>query len=100
MSGEVADLAINMVPESDIKPESKAFIALEQVTKMYANGSLGLSEVSLNLNRGQFLFVTGASGVGKSTFNVSEEVRAIAATLTDVKRKAFPGGLIVAPVAP
>ena len=56
-----------MVPESDLKPENKAFIALEQVTKMYPNGSLGLSEANLRLNQGMFLFVTGASGAGKST---------------------------------
>lgn len=56
-----------MVPESDLKPENKAFIALEQVTKMYPNGSLGLSEANLRLHQGTFLFVTGASGAGKST---------------------------------
>ena len=47
--------------------EKTAFIALEQVTKMYPNGSLGLSEANLRLSQGTFLFVTGASGAGKST---------------------------------
>lgn len=56
-----------MVPESNFNPENKAFIALEQVTKIYPNGSLGLSEATLRLSQGMFLFVTGASGAGKST---------------------------------
>ena len=48
--------------------EVPPFIVLEHVTKLYPNGSLGLSEVNLRLPRGTFLFVTGASGAGKSTF--------------------------------
>jgi cell division transport system ATP-binding protein len=59
---------MNMVVQDSPTQGKIPFITLDHVTKMYANGSLGLSEVNLNLNRGQFLFVTGASGAGKSTF--------------------------------
>lgn len=42
-------------------------IQLLGVTKTYANGSLGLCDVSLDVKRGDFLFVTGPSGAGKTT---------------------------------
>jgi cell division transport system ATP-binding protein len=40
---------------------------LQQVTKVYANGSRALENVNLQVRRGDFLFVTGPSGSGKST---------------------------------
>ncbi|MBD1805356.1 cell division ATP-binding protein FtsE [Microcoleus sp. FACHB-SPT15] len=42
-------------------------IKLQGVTKTYPNGSRGLLDVNLEVNRGDFLFVTGPSGAGKST---------------------------------
>ncbi|MGC1307447.1 MAG: cell division ATP-binding protein FtsE [Phormidesmis sp.] len=42
-------------------------IALDRVSKVYANGTPALTEVSLTLNKGDFLFITGPSGAGKST---------------------------------
>jgi len=42
-------------------------IRFEQVTKRYANGHVGLNELSFRVRRGEFLFVTGHSGAGKST---------------------------------
>ena len=42
-------------------------IRFEQVEKRYANGHVGLHELSFHVRRGEFLFVTGHSGAGKST---------------------------------
>jgi cell division transport system ATP-binding protein len=42
-------------------------IRFEQVGKRYANGHIGLHELSFHVRRGEFLFVTGHSGAGKST---------------------------------
>ncbi|MDF3933039.1 cell division ATP-binding protein FtsE [Pseudomonas citronellolis] len=42
-------------------------IRFEQVGKRYANGHVGLHEISFRVHRGEILFVTGHSGAGKST---------------------------------
>lgn len=42
-------------------------IRFEQVVKRYPNGHVGLHELSFRVRRGEFLFVTGHSGAGKST---------------------------------
>jgi cell division transport system ATP-binding protein len=42
-------------------------VRLQQVTKIYANGSQALVDANLQIRQGEFLFVTGASGAGKST---------------------------------
>ena len=41
-------------------------IRFEQVEKRYPNGHVGLHELSFRVRRGEFLFVTGHSGAGKS----------------------------------
>ncbi len=42
-------------------------IELEDVTKVYPGGHLALERVSLALNRGEFIFLVGPTGCGKST---------------------------------
>lgn len=42
-------------------------IRFEQVGKRYPNGHVGLHELSFHVRRGEFIFVTGHSGAGKST---------------------------------
>lgn len=42
-------------------------IQLFHVTKIYQGGSVGLKDVSLKVEKGDFLFITGASGAGKTT---------------------------------
>ncbi|HTO19591.1 MAG TPA: cell division ATP-binding protein FtsE [Pseudomonas sp.] len=42
-------------------------IRFDQVGKRYANGHVGLHELSFQVEAGEFLFITGHSGAGKST---------------------------------
>lgn len=38
------------------------------VSKIYENGSVALSDISVDIEKGDFIFVVGPSGAGKSTF--------------------------------
>lgn len=51
------------------QPEAAAtpIIAIDHVSKAYANGTPALIDINLSLKKGDFLFVTGPSGAGKST---------------------------------
>lgn len=43
-------------------------ISIENVTKIYENGAIGVKEMNLHIDKGEFVFVVGSSGSGKSTF--------------------------------
>lgn len=45
-----------------------AIVRLENVTKVYGNKTIGLDHVTTNIHKGEFVFLIGASGAGKSTF--------------------------------
>ena len=42
-------------------------IRLKKVFKAYPKGTLALKDITLHVPKGQFVFLTGHSGAGKST---------------------------------
>lgn len=42
-------------------------IHMNNVTKVYPNGSTGVENINLRINKGEFVFIVGSSGSGKST---------------------------------
>ncbi len=54
-------------PPAPPKARTKPLVELQQVTKIYPNGTRALHDVSVQIRSGDFLFVTGPSGSGKST---------------------------------
>ncbi|MBD1919004.1 MULTISPECIES: cell division ATP-binding protein FtsE [Cyanophyceae] len=56
---------LDAAPPKD--PSVQPIVSLNNVEKVYTNGSKALAGVNLTVNPGDFLFVTGPSGSGKST---------------------------------
>ena len=43
-------------------------IHMQEVSKIYENGAVALNHVNIDIAKGEFVFIVGASGAGKSTF--------------------------------
>ena len=42
-------------------------IDIENVTKVYPNGTVGVENINIHIDKGEFVFLVGSSGSGKST---------------------------------
>ena len=74
-------------------------VELDDVTKVYEGGSVGLERVSLKVGRGEFVFLVGPTGCGKSTCirllqkelePTKGEVRIAGRTLGEIPRGRVP----------
>jgi cell division transport system ATP-binding protein len=54
-------------PPLPAPPEPVPVVELREVTKVYDGGSVGLDRVSMRVGRGEFVFLVGPTGCGKST---------------------------------
>ena len=58
-------------------------IVFDNVTKRYGS-NIGIQDVSVEINKGDFVFLVGPSGAGKSTFIklITREIRADSGKIT------------------
>lgn len=52
----------------DVETKEVPPIVLEGISKTYRNDVLALNDINVRIEKGEFVFVVGASGSGKSTF--------------------------------
>lgn len=70
-----------------------AFISLKDVEKTYKNGINALYGINLEIEKGEFVFIIGASGSGKSTI-----IKMLNRTEKPTKGEIFLGGINVSKV--
>jgi cell division transport system ATP-binding protein len=62
-----ASAARPAVPTRDVRPGAPTVIEFRGVEKHYGVGNVGLDEVTFSVQRGEFVFLVGSTGSGKST---------------------------------
>ncbi|MEM6427084.1 MAG: cell division ATP-binding protein FtsE [Cyanobacteria bacterium P01_C01_bin.73] len=67
MTLSTGERAAPTAPAAKAASSKATTVTLRNVSKTYANGTQALADVSLQVKRGDFLFITGPSGSGKST---------------------------------
>ena len=87
------------IASAELQRVEKPIIEFRGVSKTYPGGTHALEDVNIKINNGEFVFVVGSSGAGKSTFMkliMREEkantgiIRVNGFNLTDMKRKQVP----------
>ena len=53
---------------AETQPSAEPVIEFRGVSKTYPSGTHALEDVNIRINKGEFVFVVGSSGAGKSTF--------------------------------
>jgi cell division transport system ATP-binding protein len=56
------------MPETHSRRQRPPIVELRDTTVVYAGGHVGLERVSISIDRGEFVFLVGPTGCGKSTF--------------------------------
>ena len=56
------------MPESHPRRQRPPIVELRDATVVYPGGHVGLERVSISIDRGEFVFLVGPTGCGKSTF--------------------------------
>ena len=74
----------NIIEMSPSPEDDKPIIEFKGVSKTYPSGTHALEDVNIRINRGEFAFVVGSSGAGKSTFMklIMREEKANTGTIT------------------
>ena len=71
----------------EIKKKEIPIIALDHISKQYSTGVEALHDISVRINKGEFVFVVGKSGSGKSTF-----IKLLLKELDPTEGRLFVGG--------
>jgi cell division transport system ATP-binding protein len=86
-------------PAHEAAPSPRAVIEFRGVSKNYDVGAKGLDDASFSIDRGEFVFLVGSTGSGKSTvmrllikeLDASEgSIRVAGHDLTEIKRRRVP----------